>query len=319
MVEPMVVLVLGGTSFVGRWITIELLARGHRATLFTRGVTGSELFPGVDRLTGDRETGDYKALAGGRWDAVVDVSGYVPRHVRQAAAALDGRVGRYLFISTGAVYDRAVAGSQMIIEQAARRTPYRDSEEINADTYGALKVACEDDLLAHYGARATIVRPGIVAGPWDSSDRFTYWVRRTARGGRVALPGRPDQPVQVIDARDLASLVVTLLERELPGAFNAAGPQPDVTLGQLILTCAAAAGSTVELVLVTPLAGFPLVVSDGGPCPRVSAAAAIAVGMPMTALLQTALDTLIWDRERGEPPLSEGYTPDEERAALHRL
>ncbi|MGZ6793532.1 MAG: NAD-dependent epimerase/dehydratase family protein, partial [Mycobacteriales bacterium] len=193
------VLVLGGTSFVGRWVVEDLLASGHTPTLFSRGVTGTELFPGVARLVGDRESGDYAALEGSAWDAVVDVSGYVPRHVAQAGDAL-GPVGRYLFVSTGSVYDRTQAGDGMA-EDSARLPPYRESEEITGDTYGRLKVACEDDVLARWGDRATIVRPGIVAGPHDTTDRFTYWVRRAARGGRIAVPGRLDQPVQVVDAR----------------------------------------------------------------------------------------------------------------------
>jgi 2'-hydroxyisoflavone reductase len=179
------VLVLGGTSFVGRAIVDDLLARDHAPTLFSRGVTGPELFPGVPRLVGDRDTGDYTAVAGSNWDAVVDVSGYVPRQVAQACDAVTQ--GRYLFISTGSVYDRTRASDGMT-EDSPRLPAYRESEEITGETYGRLKVACEEDVLGRFGDRATIVRPGIVAGPHDSSDRFTYWVRRATCGGRVALP-----------------------------------------------------------------------------------------------------------------------------------
>lgn len=311
------VLVLGGTSFVGRWVVADLLARGHEPTLFSRGVTGADLFPGVARLVGDRETGDCAALATGNWDAVVDVSAYVPRHVAQATAALGDRLGRYLLVSTGSVYDRERAADAMT-EDSPRVPPYRDSEEITAETYGRLKVACEDDVLARYGERATIVRPGIVAGPHDPTDRFTYWVRRASRGGRVALPGRPEQPVQVVDARDHARLVVLLLEQDRPGTYNAVGPWPAVTLQQLVETCAAAAGTEVQVVPVAAQPGFPLVVRDAGwdVMFRRSAAAAHAVGMPQTPLATTAADTLAWDRDRGEPPLVEGMTEERERELL---
>jgi NAD dependent epimerase/dehydratase family len=167
-------------------------------TLFGRGKTRADLFPGLARLIGDRDTGDYAALRTGRWDAVVDVSGYVPRHVSQAMDALGERAGRYLFISSHAVYRHTGVGPGST-EDAPRRPAVRDTEELTGDTYGPLKVACDDDVLARYGSRATIVRPGKVAGPHDPSDMFTYRVRRAARGGQVALPGDPQQPIQVVD------------------------------------------------------------------------------------------------------------------------
>jgi 2'-hydroxyisoflavone reductase len=176
-------------------------------------------------------------------------------------------------------------------------------------------VACEDDVVARYGARATIVRPGKVAGPHDPSDTFTYWV---PRGGRVALPGRPDQPVQVIDSRDLARLVVRLLVDERPGAFHAVGPAEPTTLAGLIETCARVAGSQVEIVPVAPEtmpAQFPLIRPDW-PTQQRSAGRARAAGMPATPLGVTAADVLAWDRERGEPPLGCGLSPAEEREVV---
>lgn len=309
-------LVLGGTSFVGRWIVEDLLAHGHTPTLFSRGRTGAELFPGVERLVGDRSTGDYSALVGGTWDAVVDVSAYVPRHVTQVAEALQGASGRYVLISTGSVYDRALSAGDGMREDTPRLAPYRESEEVTGDTYGPLKVACEDDVLAMHRDRATIVRPGIVAGPHDPTDRFTYWVRRAARGGRVAVPGRLDQPVQVVDARDVARLVTSLLEADRAGTFNAVGPQSAVTLGELIEICA---GSTpVELVPVATQPGFPLVLPDPSwdVMFRRSAAAALGAGLTTTPLAQTAIDTLAWDLERGTPPLSVGMTEAQEKELL---
>lgn len=286
---------LGGTAFVGRWIVQDLLDRGHSPTLFTRGQTGADLFPGTARATGDREAGDYTTVQGTTWDAVVDVSAYVPRHVQQASAAVTA--GRYLFISTGSVYDRTAAGDGMD-EDSPRLSPYRDSEVVDNDTYGPLKVACEDDVLELHRDRATIVRPGIVAGPYDPTDRFTYWTRAE---GTVDVPGRLDQPVQVVDARDLSRLVVLLLEQDRAGTFNAVGPQPPVTLEELVRTCGA---DDVRQVDTRP--GFPLVLPDEtwDVMFRRSAARALAVGMPTTTLAQTAADTRAWDVERGRPDIA---------------
>ncbi|MFH8405154.1 NAD-dependent epimerase/dehydratase family protein [Streptomyces sp. NPDC018019] len=310
-------LVLGGTSFVGRAIVEDAVRTGAEVTLFGRGRTNPDLFPRLTRLIGDRDTGDYTAVRKGSWDAVVDVSGYVPRHVGQAMDALGDRVGRYLFISSHAVYEHAgvAPGSD---EDTPRRPPVRDTEELSGETYGPLKVACEDDVTARYGERATIVRPGKVAGPHDSMDTFTYWVRRAARGGRVALPGDPAQPVQVVDSRDLARLVVQLLTDDRPGAFQAVGPAEPTTLGGLIGTCARAAGTEVEIVPVSPDGApsmFPLIRRDWATQQR-SAARARRAGLPATPLEVTAADVLAWDRARGEPPLPYGYTPAQEEAVL---
>ncbi|NDZ79964.1 NAD-dependent epimerase/dehydratase family protein [Streptomyces sp. SID10853] len=315
-------LVLGGTSFVGRAIVEEALRRGAEVTLFGRGRTGAHHFPDVPRLIGDRDTGDYGALCDGRWDAVVDVSGYVPRHVGQAMEAIGDRCGRYLFISSHAVYQRSGVGPGSD-EDTPRRPPVRtvDSVELlDEETYGPAKVACEDDVLARYGTRATIVRPGKVAGPHDPSDTFTYWVRRAARGGRIALPADPAQPVQVIDSRDLAVLVVRLVMEGTPGVFHAVGPAEPTTIGSLIETCARAAGTEVEIVPVPAepeTRMFPLVRANW-PTQQRSSARARAAGLPATPLEATAADVLAWDRARGEPPVRRGYTVEEEAALLAR-
>ena len=313
------ILVLGGTSFVGRAVVEDALRTGAEVTLFGRGKTGPDLFPDLTRLTGDRDSGDYAALGAGSWDAVVDVSGYVPRHVGQAMDALGERAGRYLFISSHAVYQLDGIGPGST-EDTARRAPVRDTEELTDDTYGPLKVACEDDVVARYGARATIVRPGKVAGPHDGQPGLTYWVRRAARGGRVAVPGDPRQPVQIVDSRDLARLVVQLLTDDRPGAFHAVGPATPVTLGELIETCARAARAQVEIVpvpLTTALPFFPLIRTNW-PSQQRSPARARAAGMPATPLEVTAADVLAWDRQRGEPPLADGFAPGQEQAILAR-
>ena len=311
------ILVLGGTSFVGRAVVADAVRTGAEVSLFGRGKTGPELFPDLTRLIGDRDTGDYTALHAGSWDAVVDVSAYVPRHVGQAMDALGERAGRYLFISSHAVYQLDGIGPGST-EDTPRRPPVRDTEELTDATYGPLKVACEDDVLARYGPQATIVRPGKVAGPHDWQPGLTYWVRRAAQGGRVALPGDPVQPVQIVDSRALARLVVQLLADDRPGAFHAVGPAEPVTLGGLIETCARVANTDVEIVPVPPTtapAFFPLVRTNW-PSQQRSPVRARAAGMPATPLEVTAADVLAWDRQRGKPPLRHGFTPEQEQAVL---
>ncbi|MDG4533195.1 NAD-dependent epimerase/dehydratase family protein [Streptomyces sp. AV19] len=203
-------------------------------------------------------------------------------------------------------------------ESAPRRRPVRDTEVLDGSTYGPFKVACEDDVLARYGERATIVRPGKVVGPYDPMGTFVYWVRRAARGGRVAVPTDPRQPVQVLDVRDLARLVVRLLADDRAGAFQAVGPAEPVTLGGLIETCARVAASEVDLVRVFPEEVppmFPLVRECWATQQR-SAARARAAGLPATPLEVTVRDVREWDRGRGEPELSVGFSGEEERGLL---
>lgn len=315
------ILVLGGTSFVGRAIVDDALTTGADVTLFSRGKTGPGLFRQLTRLTGDRDTGDYSALSGGHWDAVVDVSGYLPRHVGQAMDKLRDRVGRYLFISSHAVYRLDLGPGTT--EDAPRRAAVRDvahTDDLDDETYGPSKVACEDDVVARYGERSTIVRAGKVAGPHDPSDMFTYWVRRASRGGRVALPGDPRQPVQVIDSRDLARLVVRLLADDRAGAFHAVGPAEPVTLGGLIKTCARVASTEVEIVPVPPETATPLfpLIRPNWASQQRDPARARAAGLPATPLEVTAADVLAWDRQRGEPPLERGFTREQEQALLEQ-
>lgn len=302
---------LGGTSFVGRAIVEDLLARQHSLTLFNRGRTGPDLFPGVPRLVGDRETGDYAALVGQQWDAVVDVCGFVPRHVDQALNALAGGFARYLFISTGMVYDHTVAEGQ--ITEASPRLAAQLGEDLDDDSYGPLKVACEDVLSTRLGESLTVVRPGYVVGPHERAGLLTYWTRRATQA-RTAVPARLDRPAQIIDVRDLARLVTRLLEDDRPGAYNAVGPSPAVSFVDVVTACGDA-----ELVQV-PEAGidFPLLFEDPAwdAMLRISPAAALGAGMPSTPLAETVAATRAWDQARNTPPLGCGLSDEEEQAAL---
>jgi len=314
------ILMLGSTGFVGRAVVEDALAHGHEVTIFSRGRSGAALFPQVPRLVGDRDTDDYSALAGGSWDAVVDSSAYVPRHVGNAMDALGDRVGRYVFVSSHAVYPRrgVAPGST---EDTPRRAPVRDTEELLEETYGPLKVACEDDIQARFGEQASIVRLGKVAGPHDPQNGLTYYVRRATAGGRLALPGRPEQPLQLIDSRDAARLMVRLIEDDRGGAFNAVGPGTPITLADMIRICARVAGTEVEIVPVPEQDAqgtfFPLIrdIEKWNVMQR-DPARAVAAGMPQTPFETTVADVLAWDRERGMPPLKFGFTPEEEAKAL---
>ena len=200
----MKLLVLGGTKFLGRHAVDAALADGHDVTIFTRGQTNPELFPEVEHLQGDRD-GDLDALSGGTWDGVVDTSGYVPRIVRQSAELLRDRVGRYVFVSSISVYDDF---SEPLTEASPVAELEDPATEEIMENYGALKAACERVVEEIYGDRSARVRAGLIVGPYDPTDRFTYWPRRIALGGEVLGPGDPDAPVQFIDARDLAAWLV---------------------------------------------------------------------------------------------------------------
>ena len=209
-------LVLGGTKFLGRHAVAHALEQGHEVTTFTRGQTNPELFPDAEHLRGDRD-GGLQALYGREWDGVVDTSGYVPRIVRQSAELLRDAVQRYVFVSSISVY--------------AEPEDEPDSEDIQQH-YGALKRACERVVEDVYGDRSTRVRAGLIVGPHDPTDRFTYWPRRIAAGGDVLAPADPEQPVQVIDARDLGAWLVELALHGPGGTFDLTGPQ--LTFRELI-------------------------------------------------------------------------------------
>jgi 2'-hydroxyisoflavone reductase len=230
-------LILGGTRFVGRHLTEAALAAGHRVALFNRGRTNPDLFPEAERLRGDRGA-DLSALEGRRWDAAIDVNGYLPREVKASTELLAGSVERYVFISTRSVY--ADWKTPWIGEDYPLEKPQPGDESaaaVPSDGYGRLKVLCERTVEEAVGGRTLIVRPCIIVGPWDPFPRFSYWVERTAQGGEVLAPGRPDRPVELIDVRDLAAWLVGMIERRETGIYNAAGPERVLTMREMLETC----------------------------------------------------------------------------------
>ena len=304
-------LVLGGTKFLGRHAVDAALADGHDVTIFTRGRTNAELFPEAAHLQGDRD-GGLDALARGEWDGVVDTSGYVPRVVRQSAELLRDRVGRYVFVSSISVY----ADFSEPVDEATPVAELDDpaSEDIQAD-YGALKAACERVVEETYGERSARVRAGLIVGPYDPTDRFTYWPRRIARGGTVLGPGDPDAPVQFVDARDLGAWLVQLALAGPGGTFNATGPAEPLTFRELLERARAATGSDAEVVWVDdqrvleagvqPWTELPLWLPGGeyAGMARADTSRALAAGLTFRPVEETVVDTLAWDRTvDGERP-----------------
>jgi 2'-hydroxyisoflavone reductase len=233
---------IGGTRFVGRHIAAAAIDRGHEVTLFHRGKTGTDLFGEATHLLGDRDRdGDLAALGSGTWDATIDVCAYVPRQVDTLAAALGGRGGRYVFISSLSVY--ANPQPRLFDEDAPLiELPDPTVEEVTDATYGGLKVLCERAASDRFGDGTLLIRPTYVIGPFDHSGRFTWWVRRIARGGEVLAPEPADAPIQVIDARDMATWVVELVEKGASGSFNAISPPPPFGFADLLREIVAVAG-----------------------------------------------------------------------------
>lgn len=246
--EPLDVLVLGGTGFIGPHMVGEALRRGHSVTLFNRGQTNDELFPDLETIHGDRG-GDLEGLRGRRWDAVIDNSGYVPRHVANSAQLLAPQVGRYLYISTVAVY----ADFNRLNEVDAPLATIEDEsiEDVTGETYGPLKALCEKRVSAEIDAESlTIVRPTYICGPGDHTDRFTWYPVRTRRGGDMLWPGGAGATMQIVDVRDLAVFVIDCLERATHGTFNAVNPVGSYTFGDLLEDCQAVTDTTVNPVWI---------------------------------------------------------------------
>lgn len=234
-------LILGGTLFLGRHLAREALARGHDLTLFNRGHTAPELFPETERLRGDRD-GDLDALRGREWDAVIDTSGYDPRVVGESAVLLATAAGHCTFVSSISAYGTFPAPGM-----DEDRPTARDAFEDVSEGYGARKAACERVVADGFPGRSCVVRAGLLVGPHDPTQRFSRWVRDLAAGGPVRAPADRDQPVQLIDARDLAAWMVDGAEQGRAGTFNATGPAEPLTLGETLERVRDATGGGAEL------------------------------------------------------------------------
>jgi 2'-hydroxyisoflavone reductase len=264
----------------------------------------------VEQLRGNRDS-DLSALAGRQWDAVIDTSGYFPREIVAATAVLAGSVGHYTFISSISAYaDFARVGMTEDAPLATLADP--TVEEITGETYGPLKALCEGAAQAAMPGRTLVIRPGLIVGPYDPTDRFTYWPHRIAAGGAVLAPGRPERAIQFIDARDLAEWALRLAERQVAGVFHATGPAAPLAFGDLLAACQAVGGGDARLTWVgepflevqgvEPWSALPLWIPESDPthagfC-RVDCARALAAGLTFRPLARTVRDTLDWAATR---------------------
>ena len=316
---------IGGTHFSGRAFVGQALDAGHDVTVFHRG-TGQDVWPEAEHVHGDRD-GGLVALAGRSFDAVVDFCAYVPRQIDEATATLPD-VGRYVFISSVSAHaEDARAGATE--DDDVHQPPFPDTEEITWQTYGPLKVASERALETARGDAATVVRPHYIVGPHDPTDRFTYWVRRGTAGGRVLAPGPAEQPLQWIDARDLAAFILHVCEADIAGTFNIATPPRAHTFAELLETAAGATGASLRVawcddafVLKHGLTAteesdpFPLITPEEPNAHLFDTSRAVANGLAFRSLTETVVDTLAWDRERGEPEMGAGLRAERESELL---
>lgn len=342
----MKILVVGGTIFLGRHLVEAALARGHQVSTFSRGrhddppPVGRVLLPKtrhpVEKLRGDRH-GDVSALDGRQWDTVIDTCGYLPGGVRHVMNALDrDRVGHYTFVSSVSVYPEfplngldetapvATITPAQLQEAEAMGTGARATARTYGQMYGALKALCEQAAEDVMPGRVLHVRPGLIVGAHDYSDRFTYWVRRVAEGGDVLAPGAPARRVRVIDAHDLAEWIVRMAESGEPGVFNATGAEDGLSMGGMLETCRAVSGSDARMVWTSEQVLIDRGVEPWGELPLWIPAAyngifearndkAIAAGLTFRPLADTVADTLDWDRTRSQnEPLRAGLARDRE-------
>jgi 2'-hydroxyisoflavone reductase len=303
-------LLIGGPKFLGYALIEAALARGHELTTFNRGTTGPELFPGIEKLHGDRD-GGLAVLEGRTWDAVVDTSGYVPRHVRDSAQALAGSAGRYAFVSSISYYAdyRGPRVESDPPEELGGKPDDRLLEDFS--NYGALKALCEQEAERAFGDRAILVRPGLIVGPNDPTDRFTYWPRRVERGGPILAPAPPEYPIQAIDVRDLADWTIRLLEDERSGPFNATSPPGALTFGSMLDACGArdVVWASEAFLLEQGLEGWmdlpcwiPSTAEEMAAFQLVPVDRAVETGLTFRPLAETARDVPEWTGKAGLAP-----------------
>ncbi len=336
--KPLDILILGGTGFTGPHQVRYALARGHRITLFNRGRRPQDWPAEVEELTGDRETGDLDALKGRRWDVCIDNPTSVPHWVRDVGQVLRGQVDHYLFISTLSVYsDSATPGQDEDAPRAVYTGPdimaeTRASLIANMALYGPMKAACEDEALKWFPDITTLIRPGLIVGPGDETDRFSYWPLRVRRGGDILAPGDGRDPVQFIDARDLAEWTIRMAEQRAFGAFNAMGPAYAMGMDQLLYGIQAVTGTTASFhwapaeflaeQQVSPWGDMPVWVpgqGDSAGFSRHRNDRAIAQGLSFRPLADTVAATLAWfdaQPEERRATVRAGIKPEHEAEVL---
>src|SRR5437588_7515630 len=341
--KPLRILILGGTGFTGPFQVKYALSRGHKITVFNRGKTHpGELPKEVEQLIGDRN-GQLEALKGKQWDVCIDNPTTLPAWVRDAAQILKGNVERYIFISTISVYADTSTGpdENAPLAKYEGADPFKETlEAMKASgykTYGPLKALSEQETQKWFPDKSLIIRPGLIVGPRDETDRFTYWPVRIDRGGEVLAPGNPSDPVQFIDGRDLAEWTIRMVEKGETGIFNATGPARKLGMGAMLQTIKTANASKadftwvnadfLEAQKVAPWSDMPVWIpprgeeADGA---RINIQRALAKGLTFRPLTDTARDTLAWFKSQPaerQAKLKAGLTPEREadvRAAWHK-
>ena len=324
----MKLLVLGGTVFLGRHIVEIALQWGHEVTLFNRGQHNAELFPEVEKLRGDRD-GNLEALRGRKWDAVVDTCGYVPRIVRDSAELLADAVAHYTFISSISVYaDNSKPG--IAEDYPVAKLEDETVEEVTGGSYGGLKALCEEAAEDAMPGRVLNVRSGLIVGPNDPSDRFTYWVWRVAQGGDVLAPVEPEVAIQVVDVRDQARWILDMAEKRQAGVYNLTGPDYTLTFGELFRTTQQMSNNEanftwvnkdfLEASEVQPWSNLPLWLpadTDDAFWAAIDIGKALENGLAFRPLSQTIKDTLDWAKTRAtDHSWRAGLTAEREKELL---
>lgn len=330
----MKLLILGGTQFLGRVLVETALQQGHEVTIFHRGQTNPNLFPQVESLYGDRRAGELAALRGQTWDAVIDTSGYEPGVVRATARLLRNAVRLYAFISTISVY-HALPEKGMDENAALAQLPDDADPDahVTMETYGAQKALCEQAAEAEMPGRVLNIRSGLIVGPYDPTDRFTYWPWRVAQGGLVLAPGRPETGVQFIDVRDLSEWTLRMVVAQQAGVYNATGPVEPLPMGSLLEACKQVSGSDARFAWideaallehgVQPWSELPLWLPESNRenagLTAVSIERALVAGLSFRPLADTIQATLNWAATRPEDHSWRAGLPREREQQLLEL
>jgi nucleoside-diphosphate-sugar epimerase len=334
-VKSLRILILGGTGFTGPYQVRYALSRGHKVTTFNRGKTHpGELPPEVEQLIGDRN-GQLDALKGRQWDVAIDNPTTLPAWVRDAAQILKGNVDRYVFISTISVYGEAKTGpdENAPTEKYEGADPYKETlEAMKASgykTYGPLKVLSEKETEKWFPGKTLIIRPGLIVGPRDETDRFTYWPVRIERSGEVLAPGSQNDPVQFIDARDLAEWTIRRAENRETGIYNATGPGKPLAIGEMLDQIKGAFSSDATFTWVPAdflgkqkveaWSDMPVWTGEESGMARTNITRALAKGLTFRPLAETARDTLAWFKSQPQDRQSKlraGLTPEREAEVL---
>ena len=320
----MKILAIGGTRFFGRAFVEEAAGRGHDVSVFHRGESEPADLAEVEHLHGDRKDA-LELLAGRSWDAVMDTCAFVPREVRELAEAIGDRIGHYTLVSSLSVHpdDLPVGATEAT---PTHQPPFPDTEDVTEGSYGPLKVACEVEAAAEFAGRLLVIRPGYIVGPNDPTDRFTYWARRAAAAGEMLAAGPPDASIQGIDARDLGAFVLDRLEASDTDTYGVVGPAEPATLAGVLESARSSVGGDTTFVWadqewVLGLGAqhetwFPMWHPHLPGFHAYDAGKATGAGLRPRPFDETIADTIVWDRERGLPPLKAGMTSERERELL---